>query len=64
MCKLVDTELGYAVGLSARHKSCKVFLYISQQKRVIGCVIAEEITEVRVEELPHQSIAVHMYVAS
>lgn len=44
---LVDIELGYAKGAGLSLKKFKIFLFISQQKKLMGCVFAEEITQVR-----------------
>ncbi|XP_078672392.1 uncharacterized protein LOC144911833 isoform X2 [Branchiostoma floridae x Branchiostoma belcheri] len=42
---LVDNELGFIKGYSTTRSNCKTLLFISNDKRVVGCVIAEEISK-------------------
>ncbi|CAH1255391.1 ESCO1 [Branchiostoma lanceolatum] len=43
--ELVDNELGFIKGYSTTRSNCKTLLFISNDKRVVGCVIAEQISK-------------------
>eukprot|EP00058_Branchiostoma_floridae_P001246 XP_002586734.1 hypothetical protein BRAFLDRAFT_248047 [Branchiostoma floridae] len=52
--ELVDNELGFIKGYSTTRSNCKTLLFISNDKRVVGCVIAEEISKAY-RVLPNES---------
>ncbi|XP_078620170.1 uncharacterized protein LOC144887084 isoform X2 [Branchiostoma floridae x Branchiostoma japonicum] len=52
--ELVDNELGFIKGYSTTCSNCKTLLFISNDKRVVGCVIAEEISKAY-RVLPNES---------
>ncbi|XP_070555785.1 N-acetyltransferase ESCO2-like [Ptychodera flava] len=43
--ELVDTELGFLQGSTTHDNDSKAFLFISNEKKVVGCCIAEKISK-------------------
>jgi N-acetyltransferase len=45
ICKMVDAELGYADSVPVFRESSKAFLFISTHKRVVGCIVTDNISK-------------------
>ena len=44
--KIVDTELGFVTDSPFRRQEAKTFLFVSVNKRVVGCAVAVHIDKV------------------
>ena len=45
---MVDSELGFVTESPFRRQEAKTFLFVSVNKKVVGCAVAVHISEVRI----------------
>ena len=45
---MVDSELGFVTESPFRRQEAKTFLFVSMNKKVVGCAVAVHISEVRI----------------
>lgn len=52
MRRVADSELGFQQVSLSRPTQAKTFLFVSTERRVVGCLVAEHIRQVKAQLLP------------